>query len=581
MFSGQYEFGAYRLEAQSRMLFRGGDHVALPPKVAELLVALVEAAGTVLTREELLQRLWPDTVVEEGSLTSHISLLRKALGEDPKAQGFIETLPKRGYRFVASVKRSASQAPDSRVDRAMLVVLPFENLTAGERYDYFSEGLTEEMITELARLSPERLGVIARTSSMQFKSTTKSIAQIGSDLGVSHVLEGSVRRVGERVRITAQLIRVSDESHLWAQSYERGLHDVLEVQADVARAVAREIQIKLTPHERRRLDGDKTRSINSQAYELYLRGRHFWYRRTEEGIRKSIECFEEALQYDPSFAAAYDGISDAHTMLACRGMTPALESFHKAKNAARQAVRLQPELGEGYASLAHVRLHDWDWVGLESDFRQAVELDPGYAIAHYWYAEYLMAMGRTREALGRVEHGWELDPLNSVINASVGMIRYLAHDYDGALVALRRGLEIDPNHYVSYLRMGLVCLQKNLPNEAIDAMRQAVTHSGGSTEALAGLAQAHAVTGDKLAMERIVKELGDSGHRYVSPYNVARVYGAIDDKPRALEWLERAYREHNPDLIELTREPSFAGLHSDAKFRELVDRIGWRSVDAD
>lgn len=579
MFSDQYEFGAYRLEAQGRMLFRGGDPVALPPKVAELLVALVQSAGRVLTREELLQRLWPDTVVEEGSLTSHISLLRKALGEDPKAQGFIETLPKRGYRFVASVKHSASQAPDRRADRAMLVVLPFENFTAGERYDYFSEGLTEEMITELARLSPERLGVIARTSAMQFKSTTKNIAQIGSDLGVSHVLEGSVRRAGERVRITAQLIRVSDESHLWAQSYERGLHDVLEVQADVAQAVAREIQIKLTPHERQRLEGDKTRSINSQAYELYLRGRHFWYRRTEEGIRKSIDCFEEALRHDPSFAAAYDGISDAHTMLACRGMTPALESFHKAKTAARQAVRLQPQLGEGYASLAHVRLHDWDWVGLESDFRQAVELDPGYAIAHYWYAEYLMTMGRTREALGRVEHGWELDPLNSVINASVGMIRYLAHDYDGALAALRRGLEIDPTHYVSYLRVGLVCLQKNLPNEAIDAMRQAVMHSGGSTEALAGLAQAHAVTGDKLAMERIVKELGDN-RRYVSPYNVARVYGAIDDKQQALEWLERAYREHNPDLIELTREPSFAGLHSDAKFRELVDRIGWSNVDA-
>src|SRR5580698_3769791 len=581
MFSGQYEFGAYRLEAQSRMLFRGSDHVALPPKVAELLIALVQAAGTVLTREELLQRLWPDTVVEDGSLTSDISLLRKALGGDPKSQGFIETLPKRGYRFVASVKRSASQAPDSRVDRVMLVVLPFENLTAGERYDYFSEGLTEEMITELARLSPEHLGVIARTSAMQFKSTTKTIAQIGSELGVSHILEGSVRRVGERVRITAQLIRVSDESHLWAQSYERGLHDVLEVQAEVARAVAREIQIKLTPGEQRRLDPDKTRSVNPQAHELYLRGRHFWYRRTEEGIRKSIECFEEALRYDPSFAAAYDGISDAHTMLACRGMTPALESFHKAKAAARQAVRLQPELGEGYASLAHVRLHDWDWVGLENDFRQAVELDPGYAIAHYWYAEYLMAMGRTQEALDRVEHGRELDPLNSVLNASVGMIRYLAHDYDGALVALRRGLEIDPTHYVSYLRVGLVCLQKKLPNEAIDAMRQAVMHSGGGTEALARLAQAHAVAGDKPAMQKIVQELGESSHRYVSPYNVARVYAAINDKPRAIEWLERAYREHNPDLIELTREPSFAGLHSDAKFRELVERIGWRSPAAD
>jgi TolB-like protein len=444
-----FEFGAFRLDSQSGMLFREGEHVTLPPKVTELLVALVQAGGAVLTREELLQRLWPDTVVEEGSLTSHISLLRKALGEAPKAQNFIETLPKRGYRFVASVRRLVSGSADGGF-RNMLVVLPFENLSVGEKYDYFSDGLTEEMITELARLSPEHLGVIARTSAMQFKSTTRTIAQIGSDLSVTHALEGSVRRVGERVRITAQLIRVSDQSHLWAQNFERGLHDILEVQAEVARAVAREIHIKLTPHERHRVDPDTARSINSQAHELYLRGRHFWYRRTEEGIRKSIECFEEALQHDPRFAAAYDGISDAHTMLACRGMTPAVESFHKAKAAARQAVRLQPELGEGYASLAHVRLHDWDWVGLEGDFRQAIELYPGYAIAHYWYAEYLMAMGRTREAVARVEHASELDPLNSVVNASVGMIRYLAHDYDGALSALRRGLEIDPTHHVSY-----------------------------------------------------------------------------------------------------------------------------------
>ena len=576
----QYEFGAYHLEVPGGMLFREGDRVALPPKVAELLVALVEAGGRVLTREQLLQQLWPGTVVEEGSLTSHVSVLRKALGEGAHGQGFIETIPKRGYRFAAPAKRAGSEAPASGPQRTMLAVLPFENLSAGDRYDYFSDGLTEEMITQLARLSPERLGVIARTSAMQFKSTTKSIRQIGSDLGVSHVLEGSVRRAGDRVRITAQLIRVSDESHLWAQSYERAQHDVLQVQAEVARAVAREIQLQLTPHEKQRSDPDETRALNPHAYELYLRGRHFWYRRTEEGMRKSIECFEEALRYDPAFAAAHDGISDAYTMLACRGMTPAIESFHKAKAAAREAVRIEPELGEGYASLAHVRLHDWDWVGLESDFLRAVELDPGYAIVHYWYAEYLMAMGRSGEAVRRVRHSWELDPLNSVINASVGMIRYLAHDYDGALIALRRGLEIDPSHYVSHLRVGLVCLQKNLVVEAIDAMRQAVTHSGGSTEALAGLAQAHGVAGETLAMARIVQELAESTHRYVSPYNVARAYAAVDDRQRALEWLEKAYRDHNPDLIELTREPSFASLRSDAKFRELAQQIGWHSVSA-
>jgi TolB-like protein/Tfp pilus assembly protein PilF len=576
----QYEFGAYQLDGKGLVLFREGARVALPPKVAELLVALVQAAGTVVTREHLLKRLWPDTVVEEGSLTSHISLLRKTLGRDANGGEFIETLSKRGYRFVAHITLAESEAPESVVSRVMLVVLPFENFTTGDKYDYFSDGLTEEMITEIARLSPERLGVIARTSAMQFKSTTKSIGQIGHDLGISHVLEGSVRRAGERVRITAQLIRVSDESHLWAQSYERALDDVLEVQAEVAQAVAREIQVKLSPHDARRLHPEKRRSIKPQAYDAYLRGRHFWYRRTEEGMRKSIECFQAALQHDPSFAAAYDGISDAHTMLACRGMTPALDSFHKAKAAARQAVRIEPDLGEGYASLAHVRLHDWDWVGIENDFKRAVELDPGYAIAHYWYAEYLMAMGRTGEAVRRVEHSLVLDPLNSVINASVGMIRYLAHDYDGALVALRRGLEIDPTHYVSHLRVGLVCLQKKLPNEAVAAMLQAVTHSGGSTEALVGLAQAYAVVGDSQTMKRIVQELGEGRFPYVSPYNVARLYGAVDDNQRALEWLERAYEEHNPDLIELTREPSFASLRSDAKFRELAARIGWNSVTA-
>ena len=576
----QYEFGAYQLDGKGRVLFREGVPVALPPKVAELLVALVQAAGTVLTREHLVDRLWPDTVVEEGSLTSHISLLRKTLGKNSNGQEFIETLSKRGYRFLAPVTLAASEAPESVLSRIMLVVLPFENFTSGDRYDYFSDGLTEEMITEIARLSPERLGVIARTSAMLFKSTTKNIEEIGRALGVSHVLEGSVRRAGERVRITAQLIRVSDESHLWAESFERALDDVLEVQAEVAQAVAREVQVKLSPHDARRLHPEKRRSIKPQAYEAYLRGRHFWYRRTEEGMRKSIECFQEALQYDPSFASAYDGISDAHTMLACRGITPALDSFHKAKAAARQAVRIEPDLGEGYASLAHVRLHDWDWVGIESGFRRAVELDPGYAIAHYWYAEYLMAMGRTEEAIRRVEHSLVLDPLNSVINASVGMIRYLAHDYDGALVALRRGLEIDPTHYVSHLRVGLVCLQKKLPNEAVAAMLQAVTHSRGSTEAKVGLAQAYAIMGDSQSMERIVQELGEGRQPYVSPYNVARLYGAIDDKPRALEWLEKAYEEHNPDLIELTREPSFSSLRSDARFRELAVRIGWSSVPA-
>jgi TolB-like protein len=295
MVTGHFEFDRYRLDVARGTLFRDGIHVPLTPKVAELLVALVRAAGRMVSREELSEHLWPNTVVEEGSLTSHISSLRKALGESPKDQVLIETIPKRGYRFTAPVKQIFPDAPADSRPRHMLVVLPFENLSVGDRYDYFSDGLTEEMITELARLSPDSLGVIARTSAMQFKATAKGIKQIGDELGASHVLEGSVRRVAERMRITVQLIRVTDESHLWAQHYDRGLHDVLEVQAQVARAVAQEIKIKLTPIAECRLHREQARATNPEAYELYLRGRHFWNRRTEADIRKSIECFEQAL----------------------------------------------------------------------------------------------------------------------------------------------------------------------------------------------------------------------------------------------------------------------------------------------
>ena len=572
---GQYEFGPYHLDADGHALFRNGDRVALTPKALDVLITLVTAQGNAVAKDDLLRAVWPTTIVEPGSLTSHISQLRKAFSEHG-GQQFIETLPKRGYRFVGPLKSVGRLNNAVIASRVMLVVLPFENLTQGEeKHDYFSDGLTEEMITQLARLSPSQLGVIARTSSMHYISTTKTIGQIGQELGVSHVLEGSVRRVGARARISAQLIRVSDECHVWAQSYQRSLNDVLALQAEVVRAIAHEVQIKLTAQEQRQLDLDNNRTVDSQAHELYLRGRHFWYKRTEDGMRNSIECFEQAIHHDPCYAPAYHGVSDAHTMLACRGIVPASEAFHKAKTAARQALRIAPELGEGYASLAHVRLHDWDWVGLEEDFSRSIEFNPGHAITHYWYAEYLMAMGRCEEAIARAKQGLRWDPINPTLYASVGMILYLAHRYDDALTVLRQGVEIDPSHYVLHLRMGLVYQQKGRPRQAVAAMRQAVTLSQRGTEALAGLAQSYASAGDDAAARRIEGELIGSEKRYVSPYNIARIYGSLAEPDRALEWLVKAYEEHNPDLIEVTREPTLQGLHKNSKFRELTRRIGW------
>jgi TolB-like protein/Tfp pilus assembly protein PilF len=570
-----YEFRQYRLDTRARLLFRNGKRVVLTPKAVDLLIALVEAQGQPVGKQELLRRVWPDTVVEEGSLTSHIFLLRRVLGEGADGQQFIETIPKRGYRFVGPCAHVAPLAPAAGAERLMLVVLPFENLSGGRKHDYFSEGLTEEMISQLARLSPEQLGVIARTSAMQYKSTTKTAQQIGQELGVSHLLEGSVRRSGERVRITAQLIRVSDATHLWAEGYERSLHDILALQAEVARAIAREIQIKLTIGAQQRLD--RVAALDPAAHEAYLRGRHLWNRRTEEGMRNSIAQYEEAIRRHPDYAIAYAGVADSYVMLACRGMVSAKETFRKARAAARKALELDGELGEAHGSLAHVRLHDWDWEGLDRDFLRAIELHPAQPIVYYWYGEFLMSMGRPEEAIAMTRRAQQADPLSPVIAASLAMILYLARQYDEAVKVLQRAHEIDPDHFLPHLRMGLVRLQQKSYPEAIRELQTAAQLANHSTETLAALGTGYAMAGMSGEAHRIVEQLQASqAEHYVLPYNIAKIYAAACDKERTFEWLERAYQEGNPDLIELNSEPVFDGLRGEPKFSELMRRIGFR-----
>jgi len=572
---GRYEFGHYRLDVRAHLLFRNGRRVVLTPKAVDLLAALVEAQGEPVGKQELLHRVWPDAVVEEGSLTSHISLLRRVLAEGAGGRQFIETLPKRGYRFVGPCAAMAQPAAATGAGRRMLVVLPFENLSGGRKHDYFSEGLTEEMISQLARLSPEQLGVIARTSAMQYKSTTKTAQQIGQELGVSHLLEGSVRRSGERVRITAQLIRVSDATHLWAEGYERSLHDILALQAEVARAIAREIQIKLTVGVQHRLD--RVAAIDSEAHEAYLRGRHLWNRRTEEGLRNSIALYEEAIRRQPDYAMAYTGVADSYVMLACRGMVSAKETFRRARAAARKALELDGELGEAHGSLAHVRLHDWDWEGLDRDFLRAIELHPAQPIVYYWYGEFLMSMGRPEEANAMTRRAQQADPLSPVIAASLAMILYLARHYDEAARMLQRAQEIDPDHFLPHLRMGLVRLQQEGYPEAIRELQTAARLANHSTETLAALGTGYAMAGMSGEAHRIVAQLQASqAEHYVLPYNIAKIYAAARDKDKSFEWLERAYQEGDPDLIELNSEPLFDRLRGEPKFSELMRRIGFR-----
>lgn len=568
-----YEFNGYRLDAKGRMLFRGNAAVSLPPKAVGTLLLLVENAGAVVDKEELLKKVWHDAIVEEGSLTRTISILRKALGKTE--QQYIATISKRGYRFVAPVSAKGGRSPLSSRGASVLVVLPFENLSGDATQEYFNDGLTEEMITQLSRLNPDRLRVIARTSAMRYKWSNTSIREIGRELGVSHVLEGSVRREAGRVRIAVQLIQVSDETHIWADTYERNLGDILKVQSEVSQAVARQIRIKLTRQEVRRLA--TVREVSPGAYEAYLKGRHLWNKRTEEGMRKSITYYEDAIRENPEYATAYAGIADSYVMLACRGMVPAKETFRKAKTAARKALDLDSELGEAHGSLAHVRLHDWDWEGLERDFQRAIELNPAEGIVYYWFGEFLMSLGRPDEAIAVTEKAFQTDPLSAVIGASLGMILYLARKYDQAATVLQHMQEISPEHFLPHMRMGLVRIQQARYKDAIQELKTAVHLAEQSTETLAALAMAHGAAGEKKEAHAIASELESSqGKRYVLPYNFAKIYAAGKNAEKGFEWLERAYDDGSPDLIELNSEPIFDPMRSDPRFSDLMRRVGWK-----
>lgn len=459
--------------------------------------------------------------------------------------------------------------------RLMLVVLPFENMSQDAAREYFSDGLTEEMITQMSRLNPERLGVIARTSAMRYKGIRKSIRDIGHELNVSHALEGSVRLEAGRVRIVAQLIQVSDETHLWAETYERDLGDILKLQSEVSQAVAREVRVKLTPREERRLAS--VREVSPAAYESYLKGRHLWNKRTEDGMRKSILHYEEAIRKNPEYAMAYVGIADSYITLACRGMAPAKETFLKAKLAARKALDLDRDLADAHGSLAHLRLHDWDWEGLEEDFQRAIELNPEASV-YYWFGEFLMSRGRPDKAIAVTQKAREIDPLSPVIGASLGMILYLARRYDDAAAIVQRTREINPEHFLSYLRMGYVRVQQLRYDDAIQEMQTAVSRADRSTETLAALAIAFAAAGKIEQAQPILEELErPAGKRYVLPYNVAKIYAAAGNVEKALDWLEIAYKEGNPDLIELNSEPLFDALRAEPPFLDLMRRVGWNA----
>jgi TolB-like protein/Flp pilus assembly protein TadD len=568
-----YQFGPFQIDMVKRLLLRDGDFVALTPKVFETLVVFAENDGEVLLKEELIRSVWPDTVVEEGSLNRNISTLRKVLGESPSDHKYIVTVPGRGYRFVGDVQPVQDAARETlRAPIESLAVLPFANLTGQADQEYIADGLTEALITDLAQI--RALRVVSRTSVMRYKHARAALPDIARELGVDGVIEGSVMREGRRVRITVQLIDGPSDRHLWAHAYEGERGDILGLQSAVARAIAREVRVVLTPAEQARLGA--ARMVSAGTYEAYLKGRHFWNQRTLRSLQKSITYFEQAIRMDPDYALAHVALAQAYLVMLDYGFGSPKALAPKALRAVQRALELDGELGEAHAALALLRLvREWDFVGAEAEFRIALDRSPGDSTAHQWYGVLLMYQRRFDEALQQMRLAQGLDPLAPIIRAALGIIYVLAGRYDEAVAQAEAVRELEPDSPQAHAVLGLAWQQKGDYARSIAYCRRYVELSGRDPDALMRLACACARSGDSAAARDVLRTLrARCAHEYVAPGSLAAVELALGDTERALDALDAGLEQRASSLLMLAVDPAFAPLRPNPRFQALLRKIG-------
>jgi TolB-like protein/DNA-binding winged helix-turn-helix (wHTH) protein/Tfp pilus assembly protein PilF len=633
---GRLRFGIFEADLRTGELRKRGARVKLQEQPFQVLALLLARRGELITRDELRGRLWTaDTFVDfDHGLNKAINKIREALGDSADSPRFVETVARRGYRFIGDVVAvdleavppatqtpSIDVAPQTADDReppdvvertttphgrrwrrtlliaggglalASLIlvgwllqsrghsptiqsvaVLPLDNLSGDPSQEYFADGMTDQLIATLGQISALR--VISRTSVMGYKGSRKPLPQIARELNVDAVVEGSIMRSGGQVRITAQLIEASDDKHLWAQSYDGELRDTLALQSRVARAIAEEIRINVKPKEQAALKNVK--AVNPDAYEAYLKGRYFWNKRTADGLNKAKDYFDEAIARAPDYAQAYSGLADTYALLGDweYGVLPSRDALSKAKTAATKALELDSTLGEAHTSLAFVlSSFDWDWKTAEKEFRRAIELNPGYATAHHWYAWHLSVLGRHGEAIAEMQKARSLDPLSLIINAETGELLLIAHFYDESAQQSRKTIEMDPDFALAHNQLAEAYFQKHMSDEAIAEFKKAVQLSGGSPICTANLARAYAASGRSADTAPLLADLkARSSPAYSNAAEIALVYAALGDKAQAMIWLERGYTERfNPSVL---LRPGFDSLRAEPPFRDLVNRIG-------
>jgi TolB-like protein/DNA-binding winged helix-turn-helix (wHTH) protein/Flp pilus assembly protein TadD len=649
-----YRFADFTLEAGEHRLRRGTQEIYLRPKTFETLLYLIERCGHLITKDELLDALWADTMVTEGTLTHCIEEVRKALRDEAHHPRFIQTVPRVGYKFIAEVEATAlaggdesieeeyssiqvvvteethegagtptawgngpvslplppaSLAPSSRrlplplsfglwprrhqlwaalgvlgllvlsglvlhygPDQRIgsIAVLPFINLSADPEQEYFADGMTEALIGDLARI--KALRVISRTSVMPYKKAKKPVPEIARELNVDAIVEGSVLRSGERVRISAQLIHAPTDRHVWGQSYERDLRDILELQRDLARSIAQGVRITVMPPAEVR--PSPAHPINPDVYQAFLKGRYFWGQRTSQGYRKGIEYFHEAIAREPTYAPAYAGLADCYALLGGGTLAPR-EVMPKARAAALKALEIDESLAEAHTSLAFVRHRfDWDWAGAEQDFKRAIELNPNYATAHQWYGFYLTTVGRFGEALREMRRAQELDPLSVAISTSVGTVFYYQRQYDRAIEVYEKVVEMESDAIGAHEGLGRAYAEKGRFEPARTEFLKAREISGGR-RGPGLLGHLYGLSGERDQARKIIEELKERSEReYLSPYSIARIYIGLGEKDPAFQWLEQAYEVRDEWSVFLKVNPIFDTLRADPRFADLQRRVG-------
>ncbi|HEX3252723.1 MAG TPA: winged helix-turn-helix domain-containing protein [Pyrinomonadaceae bacterium] len=609
-----YEFGRFRLNVAERVLLREGELVPLTPKVFDILVTLVEHGGQVVSKDDLMKRVWPNTFVEEGNLTQNISLLRKALGETPGGAQFIETVPRRGYRFVAesnhssgngtgelaapvvSIPNTANQpagikrTPVFALMAGLVVVaiigvvyftssgksgngsaiqsiavLPFIDESSDPDAEYINDKIAESLINSLSKLP--QLRVVPRSVMAGYKGKELDLRKVGQELNVQAVVTGKMRRHGDIISIQADLIDVDNVAQLWGQHYDHKLADVLLVQDDISRDIFENLRLKLNVEEKKQLE----------AYGLYLKGRNAWNKRTADALQQAIDYFNQAIAIDSNYGAAYAGLADCYNMLVVYGRLDPTEGFPKAKEAATKALEIDENSAEAHTSMAFIKFRwDWDRTATEREFQAAIKLKPGYAPAHQWYSSYLVAVERFDEAIAEAKRTEELEPLSFVASSHLGWIYYLSGQNDKAIEQCRKILELDPSSFPARRYLGLAYEAKGMYPEAIAEFQTGVKLSG-SPLMHALLGHAYAASGRSAEAKQVLADLQQlQSQRYVSPYTVAAIYAGLGDDEQAFKWLETAVEGRDIWLMNLKVDPVFARLRSKRQFTDILARIRLR-----